>query len=76
MTRLDKIIIHGDAVAIRAELERQEAIYAEQLRKRWAPETKATARFAIAAHITKTERKLSRLAGALVSAERFERWSA
>ena len=61
---IDKAIAAGPD-AIEAELARQEAIYAEQLRKRFAAETRPRSRFAIAAHMTKTEFKLDRLTAAL-----------
>lgn len=64
MGSADKAIREG-GVAIRGELERQRAILERQLDKRFDRETPARSRFAIAAHITKTESKIQRLERAL-----------
>jgi hypothetical protein len=68
MTNIDKAIA-GGRESIEDELRRQEAIYNEQLRKRYSSETPNRSRFAIASHMTKTSHKINRLIDALA---RFE----
>ena len=59
--RIDQAIADGPE-AIERELARQEAIYAEQLSRYQS--TRARARFAVAAHMTKTRRKVGQLQNA------------
>jgi hypothetical protein len=60
------------AEELRREIARLEKLFAENHRKRYATETKNSARFTYAAHMTKLSRKISRLTRELDDAERFE----
>lgn len=64
MTGIDKIIIAGPD-AIRKEIARQEEIHARQVAS--YTNARPRARFAVAAHLTKTRAKLGRLNRALES---------